>query len=226
MRITRLAATATAAGVLALAGAAPVFAAGPSLAGITITDPGPSGGPDDVVSSPPPTTTPPETSTPTPTDTPTETPSAPSFDADIAPNVFSPGDRLTLTTMGCPTVPTVDDADGLFTGPLALKEVGEQEHQGSAVTKTDLSPTKTYHVVVTCEGVGSVTFSAVPGKKTTKNRGGQTGVVPVGGVQTGDGTSLGGGTGPALALAGGASALIVTSALTLAYRRRKAHEDA
>lgn len=152
-------------------------------------------------------------------------PPAPTFDADITPHVFSPGDKLTLTTTGCPTVPTVEDVDGLFTAALVLAETGDQRHRGSAVTKTDLSPTKTYHVVVTCENVGSVTFSAAPGKKTTKHRG-QTGVVPVGGVQTGDGTSLGAGGGLAPMLASGVAALAAMTALTLAYRRRKAREDA
>jgi hypothetical protein len=151
----------------------------------------------------------------------------PKFDADITPKVFTPGDRLTLTTTGCPTLPTVQDVNGLFTGPLVLKEVGDQKHQGSAVTKTGLSPTKTYRVVVTCKDVGSFTFSAVPGKKTTKHRSGQTGVVPVGGVQTGDGSSLGGGTGSAaLPMAAGATAAVALTALALAYRRRKAREDA
>jgi hypothetical protein len=207
MRIARIAATTTAAGVLVLAGTAPVFA-----------DPDPS-------ETPTVTATATETSTPTPTETSTEEP-APSFDADITPHVFSPGDRLTLTTMGCPTVPIVDDADGLFTGPLALAEVGDQKHQGSATTKTNLSSTKTYHVVVTCKDVGSVTFSAAPGKKTTKHSGGQTGVVPVGGIQTGDGSSLGGGNGPLVAMATGATALVAATTLMLAYRRRKAREDA
>jgi hypothetical protein len=200
-----------AAGVLVLAGAAPGFA---------VTDPDPS-----ETTTATTTATPTDTPTPTPTDTSTEEP-APTFDADIAPHVFSPGDRLTLTTTGCPTVPAVDDVDGLFTGPLALEEVGDQKHQGSAATKTNLSSTKTYHVVVTCKDVGSVTFSAVPGKKTTKHPSGQTGVVPVGGVQTGDGSSLGGGSGPVLAMAGGATALVAATALTIAYRRRKAQGDA
>ncbi|HEX6467540.1 MAG TPA: hypothetical protein VF069_00485 [Streptosporangiaceae bacterium] len=152
---------------------------------------------------------------------------APKFDADITPHVFTPGDRLTLTTTGCPTLPTVEDVDGLFTGKLVLKETGDNKTSGSAVTKTDLSPTKTYHVVVTCADVGTVTFSAVPGKKTTKHHGGQTGVVPVGGVQTGDGSSLNAGGGNAV-LAGtlGVSAAVLAGALALAYRRRKAREDA
>jgi hypothetical protein len=210
MRIAHLAATATAAGVLVLASAAPVFAA----------DPDPSVTPTETT-----TVTPTDTPTDTPTPTPTETEPAPNFDADITPHLFSPGDKLTLTTTGCPTVPTVQDVDGLFTAPLALEETGDQQHQGSAVTKTNLSATKTYHVVVTCVDVGSVTFSAAPGKKTTKHHG-QTGVVPVGGVQTGDGSSLGGGNGLAPALAGGAVAVVAMTALTLAYRRRKAHEDA
>jgi hypothetical protein len=218
MRITRLAAAMTAAGVMVLAGATPVFATDSILPRATTTaEPEPSGDPGDPSQAPTPT------STATPTATPTASEPAPNFDADITPNVFSPGDTLTLTTTGCPTVPSVKDVDGLFTGPLALEEVGDQAHRGSAVTKTNLSSTKTYHVVVTCENVGSITFSAAPGQKTTKNRG-QTGVVPVGGVQTGDGTSLGG-DGPVLALTGGA-ALVAATALILAYRRRKAHEDA
>ncbi len=220
MRIARLAATMTAAGVLALAGATPVFAAGLNLAGSTATTPSPSGDPSGGPSEEP-TPTPTET---TPTPTPTET--TPSFDADITPHVFSPGDRLTLNTTGCPTVPTVEDVDALFTGPLALEESGEQQHSGSAVTKSNLSATKTYHVVVTCKDVGSITFSAVPGKKTTKHHGGQTGVVPVGGVATGDGSSVGGGSGTVLAMAGGVSAVAMATALTLAYRRRKVQEDA
>jgi hypothetical protein len=211
MRIARLAAAMTAAGVLALAGASPVFAA----------EPDPSVSPSETTTVEP---SEPPTPTPTPTETSTETPT-PSFDADISPHVFSPGDRLTLTTTGCPTVPTVEDVDGLFAGALVLKETGDQQHQGSAVTKTNLSPTKTYHVVVTCTDVGTVTFSAAPGQKTTKHRG-QTGVVPVGGVQTGDGSSLGGANGPVLALTVGAAALVVTTALTIGHRRRKAHEDA
>jgi hypothetical protein len=218
MRISRLAATMTAAGVMVLAGATPVFAADSTLPRAATTEEPqvePSGDPSG---------TPTSTDTPTPTPTTTEPEPAPTFDADITPHVFSPGDKLTLTTTGCPTVPTVEDVDGLFTGPLALEETGDQQHQGSAVTKTSLSPTKTFHVVVTCENVGSITFSAAPGQKTTKHRG-QTGVVPVGGVQTGDGSSLGG-NGPVLALTGGAAALVMTTALTLAYRRRKAQEDA
>jgi hypothetical protein len=213
MRIAHLAATMTAAGVLVLAGAAPVFAAEPSPGGTTT---------ETSTATPTPTDT--DTSTPTPTPTPTETEPAADSDADITPQVFSPGDTLTLTTTGCPTVPTVADVDSLFAAPLVLEETGDQQHQGSAVTKTNLSATKTYHVVVTCTDVGSVTFSAAPGQKTTKNRG-QTGVVPVGGVQTGDGSSLGG-NGPVPALTGAAAALIAATALTLVYRRRKTHEDA
>jgi hypothetical protein len=269
MRITRLAATMTAAGVLVLAGAAPVLAAdpvpgvtpdtieveggftatltgcdadeasiqtdlleGPSEAldkaadgtfGKTFagTDkdaaPGthkvvfmcgdaPAGSVDITVNAPAP---------------------EPKFDADITPHVFTPGDRLTLTTTGCPTLPTVEDVDGLFTGPLVLKATGDQDASGSAVTKAALVPSKTYHVVVTCANVGTVTFSAVPGKKTTKHRGGQTGVIPVGGVQTGDGSSLGSGGGNAVLTSTiGVSAVVVAGALALAYRRRKAREDA
>jgi hypothetical protein len=214
MRIAYLAASVTAAGVLVLAGTAPVFA--------DPTDPSepPTPTPTVTVTD----TTPPATETPTPT--PTDTPPAPKFDADITPHVFSPGDKLTLTTTGCPTVPNVEDVDGLFTGALALKEVAEGQHEGSAVTKTSLSATKTYRVVVTCANVGTVTFEAAPGKKTTKHESGQTGVVPLGGMQTGDGSSLGGGNGTALTLAGGAAGLAAMTALTLAYRRRKAHEDA
>jgi hypothetical protein len=154
---------------------------------------------------------------PTPTPTPT-----PEFDADLTPHVFAPGDRLTLTTTGCPTLPTVEDVDGLFTGPLALKETGDQKASGSAVTKTDLSPTKTYHLVVTCTDVGTVTFSAEPGKKTTKHHGGQTGVVPVGGVQTGDGSSLNAGEGATLPMTAGAMVVVAGGLAALAYRRRKA----
>ncbi|HZB33310.1 MAG TPA: hypothetical protein VE465_24340 [Streptosporangiaceae bacterium] len=219
MRISRLAATMTAAGVVVLAGATPVFAADAALPGATSTAvPEPSGDPSGQ-----PSETPTSTPTGTPTATPTVSEPAPNFDADITPNMFSPGDTLTLSTTGCPTVPTVEDVDGLFSGPLALAEIGDQRHRGSAVTKSNLSATKTYHVVVTCENVGSVTFSAAPGQKTTKHRG-QTGVVPVGGVQTGDGTSLGG-DGFVLALTGGAT-LVAATALTVAYRRRQAHEDA
>lgn len=220
MRITHLAAALTAAGVTVLAGATSVFVAGPSLAGSTVTAAGASDGPSDE-----PSTSPSEEPSGEPSTSPSEEPT-PDFNADITPHVFSPGDRLTVTTTGCPTLPTVTDVDGIFTSALVLKETGPQAASGSAVTKTNLSPTKTYHVIVTCKDVGSFIFSASPGKKTTKHHTGQTGVVPVGGVQTGDGSSLGGGNGMIVSITTGASALVMATALTVAYRRRKAQEDA
>lgn len=270
MRITHLAAATTAAGVLVLAGAAPVFAADP-VGSVTPTTIQVEGGftatltdcdqdtafittdllPEDEFNPLQKTGTPGTFSMTVagtdkniepgahevkficgdestgPVDTVEVTvvaKPAPKFDADITPHVFTPGGRLTLTTTGCPTVPTVEDADGLFAAPLVLKEVGDLKHQGSALTKSDLAPSKTYHVVVTCKDVGSVTFSALPGKKTTKHRGGQTVVVPVGGVQTGDGSSLGGGSGSAVPVAAGAMTIVVAAGLGLAYRRRKAYE--
>jgi hypothetical protein len=170
-----------------------------------------------------------ETPTPTPTatDTPTEEPTtpAPKFDAVITPNPFHDGDRLTLTTTGCPTVPTVNDVDGLFTGPLVLHEVADLKHRGSAKTKSVLPRNKVFHLIVTCKDVAKITFTTKPGSPTTKKPGGQTGVTPVGGVQTGDGSSLRDSGTPVLPIAAG-GAVVLAAGLGLAYRRRKAQEDA
>lgn len=144
------------------------------------------------------------------------------FVADINPKVFQGGDKLTITTTGCPTVPTVDDADGLFTGALVLKEIGEQKHRGSAVTKTELPEDKTFHVIVTCEGAEPWVFTAEPGKPIVKKPGKQTGVTPVGGVDTGDGSTARPGGGVTLPTLAGGSLVVFAAALGLAYRRRTA----
>jgi hypothetical protein len=153
-------------------------------------------------------------------------PPKPVFAADITPNPFRAGDRLTLRTSGCPTIPAVEDVDGLFTGPLVLKKAGGLRHSGSAVTKASLARGKVFHVIVTCENVGKFTFTVKPGQKTGKHSGGQTGVVPVGGIDTGDGSSLRTGGSAGLPLAAGGLAVVLTGAAALAYRRRKASEDA
>ncbi|MGI8330498.1 LPXTG cell wall anchor domain-containing protein [Actinomadura scrupuli] len=153
-------------------------------------------------------------------------PPKPVFAADITPNPFRAGDRLTLRTSGCPTVPTVDDVDGLFTGPLVLKKAGGLRHSGSAVTKATLPRDKVFRVIVSCENVGKFTFTVRPGKKTAKHSGGQTGVVPVGGIDTGDGSSLRTGGSAVLPLTAGGLAVVVAGASVLAYRRRKASEGA
>jgi hypothetical protein len=143
------------------------------------------------------------------------------FDAVITPNPFRPGDRLTLTTTGCEKVPTVEDVDGLFTGALVLAEVGELRHRGSAVTKSNLPPQKVFHLVVTC-GDESIVFTTSPGKKAKKQHGG---VTPVGGVDTGDGSTVRTGGGAVLPMAVSASVVVLTAAaLGLAYRRRKAQD--
>jgi hypothetical protein len=148
----------------------------------------------------------------------------PPFNADINPELFRGGDRLTLTTVNCEEVPTVEDVNGLFTSPLVLKEVGDLKHRGSAVTKTNLPPDKVFTVVVTC-GDESVTFTTTPGKKPTKKRGGQTPVTPVGGVDTGDGSTAQGGSVLPMAISGSV-VVLAAAALGVAYLRRKAQEDA
>jgi hypothetical protein len=152
---------------------------------------------------------------------------APDFDASISPNPFRAGDRLTLTTTGCATVPTVEDVDGLFTGPLTLKEVGDERHQGSAVTKTNLPSSKVFHLIVTCKGEARITFSTAPGKKAKKQTG-DTGAVPVGGVDTGDGSTYRQDNGTAVTpiVTTVSAAALLAVAFGLAYRRRKAREDA
>jgi hypothetical protein len=148
----------------------------------------------------------------------------PKLDAFITPNPFHDGDRLTLTTTGCPSIPTVEDVDGLFTGSLELKKIGDLKYQGSAVTETNLG-NKIFHLVVDCDGL-KITFTTSPGKRAKKQHGGQTGVVPSGGVDTGDGSSLQGGGTAVLPIAAGASGVVLAAAFGLAYRRRKAQEDA
>jgi hypothetical protein len=145
------------------------------------------------------------------------------FDAEITPNPFQAGDRLTLTTTGCGTVPTVDDVDGLFTGPLELTAAGEEQHSGSAVTKANLPLAKVFRLIVTCEGEGTITFTTEPGKKVEKKTG-DTGVVPVGGIDTGDGSTAQSGGGVLLPAAAGAAAVLLAAGLGLALRRRKARE--
>lgn len=118
----------------------------------------------------------------------------PKFTAVFTPRTFSAGDRLTLTTSGCHTVPAVADLDHMFATHLGLHQVGATRHRGSAMTKTTLSPTERYIVVVTCRTLANLTFVLQPGKKPPTHpgggTGGQTSVVPVGGVDTGDGTSM------------------------------------
>jgi hypothetical protein len=143
------------------------------------------------------------------------------FDAEITPNPFQAGDRLTLTTTGCATVPTVDDVDGLFTGPLELTAAGAERHGGSAMSKSDLPPDKVFRLIVTCEGEGTITFTTEPGKKVEKKTG-DTGVVPVGGIDTGDGSTVQNGGGVLLPTAAGAAVVVLLAAgLGLAVRRRR-----
>jgi hypothetical protein len=208
MRIARLAAAMTAAGVLVLAGA------GTALATDTTPEPTPTV-----------TETATDTASPTPTDEPTE-PEIPDFDAAFTPDTFRPGDTLTLHTIGCPEKPDVEDIDGLFASPIGLEQVDEFEHQGSAATKSNLPNGKTFRVLVGCKDRGAFLFTFSQGKKTQKQHKGQTGVTPVGGVDTGDGSSLMSGGSAVLPVVAGASAVVLAGGFGLMYRRRKAREDA
>lgn len=122
----------------------------------------------------------------------------PKFTAVFTPRKFLPGERLTLTTAGCHTIPRVADLDHMFASFLELHPVGVTQHRGSAVTRKSISPKLVYVVTVTCRTLAHLTFTLTPGEKITKlpsggsggHAGGQTRVVPVGGVETGDGSSL------------------------------------
>jgi hypothetical protein len=154
---------------------------------------------------------------------------APRFTAVFTPRTFRPGDRLTLTTSGCRTVPQVADLDHMFATHLELHQIGATRHRGSALTKAHLSPAQRYIVVVRCRPLGRVTFVLQPGQRPTTHPGGgpggQTSVVPVGGVDTGDGSSLDNGRHPAVApIAPIAVALALAAGLAglgLARRRRR-----
>ncbi len=157
---------------------------------------------------------------------------APKFTADFTPDTFLPGDRLTLTTSGCHTLPRVSDMNRMFTTHLDLHPIGVTRHRGSAVTKRSISPNLVYIVTVNCQTLAVLTFTLTPGQKIvehpSRRTGGQTGVVPVGGVETGDGSSLDSGGVPVVPVAVivvGGSALALTAGLWPAYQRRRVQED-
>ncbi len=152
---------------------------------------------------------------------------APRFTAEFTPRTFRPGDRLTLTTAGCHMIPRVVDRDHVFATPLELHQIGATRHRGSAATTATLSPAKRYLVVVRCRTLGRVTFMLQPGRRPAAHPGGQTGgqtsVVPVGGVDTGDGSSLDSGGRPGGAAIAVALALALTAGLAgLGLTRRPA----
>ncbi|HEY7483553.1 MAG TPA: hypothetical protein VH912_03745 [Streptosporangiaceae bacterium] len=130
----------------------------------------------------------------------------PKFTAEFTPHKFFPGDRLTLTTNGCHAVPRVADLDHVFTAHLDPHPIGLTRHRGSAVTRESISSTLVYILTVTCPTLAHLTFTLTPGERITTHppggsgghTGGQTSVVPVGGVETGDGSSLRGSTRPTL----------------------------
>jgi hypothetical protein len=211
MRIARLAAAMVAAVVLALASAATAtaLAAHPNASANSAVVTGPSEGPSEE-----------------PSEEPTDEPEIPDFDAAFTPDSFQPGDTLRLHTTGCPDKPIVQDIDGLFASPLGLEQVGDFDHEGSAATKSNLPDGKTFRVLVACKDRGAFLFTFSQGKKTQKqHKSGQTGVTPVGGVDTGDGSSLTSGGSAVLPIVVGGSAVVLAGAFGLVYRRRKA-EDA
>lgn len=123
----------------------------------------------------------------------------PKFTAEFTPRTFFPGDRLTVTTSGCHTLPRVSDMSHLFTSHLDLHPIGVTRHRGSAVTRKSISPNLQYILTVSCQTLAVLTFSLTPGQKIVehpahpgggRHAGGQTTVVPVGGAETGDGSSL------------------------------------
>lgn len=224
MHIARMAGACAVLGVAVLGSAASAFAAldAPQTrqaAVAAVADPSTSPGPSDPPTSPGP-------SEPPTSPGPSEPPGDFEFGFDkvtLSTDVVEPGGELTMTVI-CPTSVTAK-SNGFVADP-EFTEADEESFTGTAEFKQTLPTVVT--LTITCVDHGSVFFSTEPGGKTVKP-GGQTGKIPVGAPDTGDGSTapqqdplalIAGGSVLAVALAG-----LGAGAGVMAVRRRSTRQE-
>lgn len=137
---------------------------------------------------------------------------------NVSPRVFTPGEAITITITECTKKPAINatQAKRVFTAVPAFTGTPGETWKARQATRSDLVPGKTYTVGLTCTVgqqtvKGSITVN--PGKKpspspsptgSTPAPQPSTPTIPRGPIDTGDGSTQGGGSGTTL-LAGGAA---------------------
>ncbi|MFI0480426.1 hypothetical protein [Actinomadura sp. 9N215] len=156
---------------------------------------------------------------------------------DVSPRVFTPGQAITITITECTKKPTINAAQAsrVFTAVPAFTGTPGETWTARQATRSNLVPGKTYTVSLTCT-VGEQTVNGSitvnPGKKpspkptpTTPAPAPSTPTIPSGPINTGDGSTQGGGSGVTLLAGGAAVALAGAGVGALALRRRAGRES-
>ncbi|MEO3823184.1 hypothetical protein [Actinomadura sp. B10D3] len=160
-----------------------------------------------------------------PTESPSPSPTKPTFKfgydkVKLSSRRVAPGLSTTFTVT-CPSTVTIN-GNGYTQNPLPVKKVGKATWTATGKFRSNLPDPTTATVV--CKGFGSVRFSTSP-EKGGNNMEPKTPKIPIGPVNTGDGSMYGQPDGsPAPVLAAAWGALMAAGLGAVALRRRTVRE--